>query len=67
MDKLNPSFQGMKFVYSYEDRKTIVSMGPHQTLPELLIQFEQFLKGCGYHFDGEIDIVPIDEGEIIND
>lgn len=28
-----------------------------ETLPQLLEAFEQFLRGCGFYFDGHIDII----------
>lgn len=30
--------------------------GTHTTLPELLEAFEDFLKACGYHFNGHVTI-----------
>lgn len=35
------------------------------TLPDLLEDFEEFLRGAGFHFDGHLDIVndEIKEGE----
>lgn len=27
-------------------------------LPDLLAAFEDYLRGCGYCFDGKVDIVP---------
>jgi len=27
-----------------------------ETLPEVLEEIERFLRGCGYHFDGQLDI-----------
>lgn len=31
-------------------------------LPEVLEEIEIFLKGCGYHFDGTLDIIKEDDG-----
>lgn len=31
-----------------------------ETLPELLADFEQYLRGCGFVFDGQVDIVSED-------
>jgi hypothetical protein len=28
------------------------------TLPEVLESMERFLRGCGYQFEGELDIIP---------
>ena len=39
-------------------KQTITSeLDDVETLPQLLEAFEQFLRGCGFHFDGHIDIV----------
>ena len=36
-----------------------------ETLPEILEDFEMFLRGAGFHFDGQIDIVEqVDYNEI---
>lgn len=37
--------------------KTITHETEACTLPELLEDFENFLKGVGYQFDGHLDIV----------
>lgn len=29
-----------------------------ETLPQVLESLERFLRGCGFQFDGELDIVP---------
>lgn len=29
-----------------------------QSLPQVLESIERFLRGCGYCFDGELDIIP---------
>jgi len=34
-----------------------------QTLPEILLNFETFLRGCGFNFDGHLDFVVEDEDE----
>ena len=35
------------------------------SLPDILAEFEQFLRGAGFHFDGQLDIVEhIDYDEI---
>jgi hypothetical protein len=28
-----------------------------ETLPEVLEEIERFLRGCGYHFEGQLDII----------
>jgi hypothetical protein len=36
-----------------------------ETLTDILAEFEQFLRGAGFHFDGQIDIVEqVDYDEI---
>lgn len=40
-----------------------MTLHPHMTLPDLLEQFEMFLKAIGYHFEGELDIYLTREGE----
>ena len=32
------------------------------SLPEVLEEIEIFLRGCGYHFDGTLDIIKEDDG-----
>jgi len=29
-----------------------------ESLPQVLETIERFLRGCGYQFDGELDIIP---------
>lgn len=35
----------------------------HASLPEVIKAFEYFLRGCGYHFDGGLEIVDSDGQE----
>ncbi len=37
-----------------------------ETLPEILEDFEMFLRGAGFHFDGQIDIVDTGSFDAIN-
>jgi len=30
-------------------------------LPDVIEQFQTFLKGCGYHFNGDLDLVTEDD------
>ncbi len=51
----------MKFFYQYEkdDDTPTVTVGvkkPDATLTEVLEVFERFLLGCGYIFDGHVEI-----------
>lgn len=32
----------------------------NETLGEIIEDFELFLKGCGFNFDGKLDIVPME-------
>ncbi len=51
----------MKFKFegrsSFKDDPTVVTVEcEHDSLMEVIMSFEQFLRGCGYHFDGEVTI-----------
>lgn len=37
-----------------------------ETLTDILAEFEQFLRGAGFHFDGQIDIVEQVDYDAIN-
>jgi hypothetical protein len=45
----------------FVDELLVVQECKVESLPEVLENFEMFLRGCGYHFDGVLDIVPTDE------
>ncbi len=49
----------IEFFYQFSDGHPAISirMSPAAALPEVLQTFEQFLRGAGYYFDGQIDIV----------
>ena len=32
-----------------------------ESLPQVLETLERFLRGCGFHFDGELDIIPTEK------
>ncbi len=55
----------MEFFYQFSDRHPAVSirLSPETALPEVLESFEQFLRGAGYHFNGDIEIVENEEPE----
>lgn len=36
------------------------------TLPDILAEFEQFLRGAGFHFDGQLDIVEHIDYDAVN-
>ena len=42
------------------DFSTIEVVFPTESLPDLLQEFEYFLRGCGFHFDGSLEIVEED-------
>jgi len=35
-----------------------------ETLTEVIDQFQDFLRGCGYYFDGHLEIVTDEEAEV---
>jgi hypothetical protein len=42
----------------FEDNQPNVGMEfEAQTLPDILAHFEDFLRGCGFRFDGVLDFV----------
>ena len=41
----------------------VMSIPAFASLPTVLESFERFLRGCGYGFDGVLDIVPHEESE----
>lgn len=46
--------------------ETIVMTGTeHASLIDVVEQFERFLRASGYSFDGTLDFVPIDDGDIL--
>ena len=55
----------MIFTFSKEPDGTVFENNqPHlamsfdsQTLPEIVLNFETFLRGCGFNFDGHLDFV----------
>lgn len=36
------------------------------SLPDILAEFEQFLRGAGFHFDGQLDIVEHIDYDAVN-
>lgn len=47
----------IKFEYQYDENspKITVELHPDTSLPDLIQSFQDFLKGAGYVFDGELD------------
>ena len=39
-------------------KKTVEFNG--DSLSDIVSEFEMFLKGCGFHFEGQLDLVDID-------
>lgn len=51
-------FGKITFSRTYDNDETIVhTISGESTLTDVLEAFQFFLKGCGYHFDGYVDIV----------
>lgn len=46
-----------RFVRVYEGVRVSVKLDGDANLSDLLDEFEAFLKGCGYEFDGALDFV----------
>ncbi len=49
----------MKFFYQFEEHEPTVEviLSSQSELSEVLEQFENFLRGAGYQFNGQLDIV----------
>lgn len=49
----------LKFEYQFDDgsAKVVFEMSPESSLPEVVEQFELFLKAAGYSFDGSLDFI----------
>ncbi len=49
----------MEFFYQFNQKSPAVSirLSPDTALPEVFEAFEQFLRGAGYSFNGQIDLV----------
>jgi hypothetical protein len=58
----------MKFVETHVDlygkvqSRITVNAGRSLALPDALEAFEYFLRGCGYNFDGHVEIVDDESG-----
>jgi hypothetical protein len=46
---------------SYPESKVEITLDTESTLTEVIEKFENFLKACGYVFDGHLDIVQEEE------
>lgn len=43
--------------------KEVRHSSDEETLSEVLADFEQFLRGCGYYFEGHLEIISEDDDE----
>ena len=53
-------FEGkMEFTYQFDknEPRVVVTLSPQSSLDEVLLAFDNFLRGAGYVFVGQIDIV----------
>jgi hypothetical protein len=51
--------ESMPFVHSTQSKRTVEFNA--ETLDDILNEFEMFLRGAGFHFNGQLDIVNVDE------
>jgi len=58
----------MIFEYQFEEHepKVRVELSPQSALPEVLEQFEAFLRAAGYSFDGYVDIIEAEETDNVD-
>ena len=57
--------ESMPFVHSIQSKRTVEFNA--ETLDSILNEFEMFLRGAGFHFNGQLDIVNVDEWNEDND
>jgi len=57
--------ESMPFVHSIQSKKTVEFNA--ETLNDIMNEFEMFLRGAGFHFNGQLDIVNVDEWNEDND
>ena len=57
--------ESMPFVHSIQSKRTVEFNA--ETLDDILNEFEMFLRGAGFHFEGRLDIVNEDEWNEDND
>jgi len=48
------------------NEEVIIKIDPQSSLGDVLESFERFLKACGYHFDGHVEIVSEFENELLD-
>ena len=51
--------ESMPFAHSIQTKRTVEFNA--ETLDSILNEFEMFLRGAGFHFNGQLDIVNVDE------
>ncbi len=51
--------ESMPFVHSIQSKRTVEFNA--ETLDDILNEFEMFLRGAGFHFEGHLDIVNEDD------
>ncbi len=56
----------MEFFYQNSPSDPAISMriSPHSDLGQVFEAFEQFLRGAGYHFEGRLDILSDEVGNV---
>jgi len=57
--------ESMPFVHSIQSKKSVEFNA--ETLDDILNEFEMFLRGAGFHFEGHLDFVNEDEWNEDND
>jgi hypothetical protein len=57
--------ESMPFVHSIQSKRTVEFNA--ETLDNILNEFEMFLRGAGFHFEGRLDFVNEDEWNEDND
>lgn len=57
--------ESMPFVHSIQSKRTVEFNA--ETLDSILNEFEMFLRGAGFHFEGRLDFVNEDEWNEDND
>jgi hypothetical protein len=51
---------GFKFIYETETHRVSFEVDKHTSLPDILEHLEYFLRGSGFHFEGNLDIITDD-------
>jgi hypothetical protein len=48
---------GFKFIYETETHRVSFEVDRHTSLPDILEHLEYFLRGSGFHFEGNLDVL----------